>query len=300
LIILLFPFTKQEICAKASKLKIKRSNFYWTDENIQYLKYNYKTLSYSEMAKSLNKTSEAITQKAYRIGLLEPIDGKWIADDIDYLIEHYSFMDNKELSIYFKRSIQSIIDKAISLDLKKKVFNKKYNPNEFLDNVKIFANELGRTPLMSEIFNQNWGMTNASINRYFGGYRNVCKILDLDININIFGSVKPMYKSKNNDLCWSKAEMIITNFFIDNNIIYKKEVYYKDYSSDARFNNKTADWIINDNIFIEYFGMMDKEYYYIKAQNKINLCNENNIILIPLISSDLTNLNKIFEEFIPT
>lgn len=251
------------------------------------------------MALSLNKTKDAISQKAYKIGLLEPIDGKWSNEDISYLIENYPIIDNKILGAYFKRSIQSIIDKAITLNLKKKVFNKKYKPTEFLNNVNLFANKLGRTPLLTEIFGQTWSMSNASMSRYFGGYRNVCKILDLDINMNVFGSIRPMYKSKNNDYCWSKAEMLVTNFFIDNNINYKKEVYYRDYSNDSRFNNKSVDWIINNNIFIEYFGMMNKDYYYVKAQNKINLCEENNISLISLIPSDLNNLYKIFEEFIP-
>jgi len=284
---------------KASKLKIKRSGFYWTEADLQYLKSNYKKISYIEMANSLNKTPEAISQKAHRMGFLDPLDGTWLQKDIDYLIENYSYIDNKDLSEYFERSIRSIIDKAISLNLKKKVFKKKYNADDFLENVKYFANELGRTPLVSEIINQSWSMTLSSMNRYLGGYRNICKLLELDLNINVFGSVKPAYKSKNNDFCWSKAEMIITNFFIDKNIKYLKEVYYRDYSNDDRFNNKSADWMIGDNIFIEYFGMMDKDYYYTKAQNKINLCKDNNLILISLFPSDLTKLNIIFEEFIP-
>lgn len=254
------------------------------------------------MSEYLHKTPDAISQKAYKMGLLEPIEGKWSDEDITYLKDNYSYTDNKILAQYFDREVHSIIDKAVSLNLKKKVFKKKFNDNElnsFLENVKNYADELGRTPLVTEIFNQPWGMQNASLNRYFGGYRNVCKLLDLDININVFGSIKPAYKSKNNDLCWSKAEVIITNFYIDNNIDYKKEVYYRDYSNDERFNNKSADWIIGNGVFVEYFGMMDKDYYSLKTANKIKLCNENNLRLIPLYPKDLTNLNIIFEEFIP-
>ncbi len=297
-----YPFTKQQISQKAAKLKIKRANHFWTEEQILYLKSNYKKLTYLEMSKFINKPPDAISQKAYKIGLLEPIDGKWSEEDIIYLKENYPYIDNKDLAKYFNRNKHSIIDKAVSLNLKKKVFNKFKDKdiNDYLHNVKKYADELGRTPLVSEINNQDWFiMSNSSIDRYLGGYKNVCKILDLDININVFGSVKPAYKSKNNDLCWSKAEKIITDFYIEENFNYKKEVYYRDYCDDKRFNNKSADWLINDNVFVEYFGIMNKTYYYTKAEYKIELCKDNGLQLIQLYPKDLSNLNIIFEDFIP-
>lgn len=134
-----------------------------------------------------------------------------------------------------------------------------------------------------------------SLYRYIGGYREACKLAGLPININIFGSNGYSYMSKNNDLCWSKAEVVITNYFIDNNINYKREVLYSDYTTDKRVHNKNCDWVINNTIFVEYFGMMDKEYYKSKAEIKIKICNDNNIPLISLTEKNLNNLDEIFK-----
>jgi len=263
---------------------------------MEYLQENFYKKSNKELTKILDKTTSAIETKAYKMGLI--ISNKWTDEELKYLVANYSSVDNKDIIKFIDRNIDCIIMKAMELGLKKEVFNKKYNPDEFLNNLSNYAKKLGRTPLVTEDFEQEWALPNASLNRYFGGYRKVCQMLDLDINANIFGSKFPIYKSNNGDLCWSKAELYITNFFIDNSIEYKREVYYRDYAEDGRFNNKTSDWIINNNTFVEYFGMMDKDYYYKKAINKMDLCSENDLKLISLTQKHLTKLNKIFEGFI--
>jgi hypothetical protein len=275
---------------------LKRENYYWTFEQIEILKKYYYIKSKKELSKILGKSIESLTTKAYKLNII--VSNKWSNEEINFLLKNYATMTNREIQKYVHRERHCIIDKAMKLGLSKVITNKKYNPEIFLEKVKNYALLLGRTPLINEVLKQEWSLTQASISRYFGGYRNVCKLLDLDINVNIFGSKHPMYKSKNNDLCWSKAELIITNFFIDNNIKYQKEIFYKDYCKDKRFKTKTCDWVIGDSIFVEYFGMMNKDYYNKKAKNKIKLCEENNIKLIPLEEQDLNNLNIIFEDII--
>ncbi len=268
----------------------------WSKEDLEFLIENYNLISKREIANKLNKQESAVTQKAYRLRISKI--SHWSEEDINFLKENYSSMDNLILEKLLKRKRHNIVTKAIELGLSKKIFPKKYNKEQFLENVKKFSESLGRTPYASEVMEQEWGLPNASLNRYFGGYRNVCKILDLEININIFGSKVPNYYSKNGDLCWSKAELLITDFFIDNNIKYEKEIFYKNYCEDKRFNNKTADWILNNNLFVEYFGMMDKAYYKEKAQNKISLCFDNKLTLIPLLEKDIKNLDTIFQDLI--
>lgn len=294
---LLYPFTKNDIVQKASKLNLKRQNYYWTQEEIDYLKENYYIKSKKELSQILKRKSHAIVKKAYELGISK--SNKWNKEELDFLINNYATIDNKEISKILNRKIHSIIDKACELNLKKEITNKKYNPEEFLNNVFELAKSLGRTPFVSEVVKQEWSMSVMSINRYFGGYKNVCELLGLEINNNIFGSKIPTYRSLNSDLCWSKSEVIVTNFFINNNIKYIKEVPYSNLCSDDRLKNKIADWVINDNVVVEFFGMMDKDFYNSKAQNKIMLCKENNINLIYLTEKDLINLYKIFEDFIP-
>lgn len=292
---ILYPFKKDEIIHKAYKLNIKRNNYYWTIEQIEYLKLNYNNFTNKELSKKLNKTEASVGTKARKLGLLR--SQAWTEYEIEIIKEHYSNKLNFQIAKLINRKPSCIGNKARELGLKKEKFAR-YDAELFIQNLKLYAEELKRTPLVSEIIEQSWSLSAASINRAFGGYRNACKLADLEINLNCFGSKHYMYKSKNQDLCWSKAEVIITNFFIDNNIKYSREEYYRNYISDPRCNTKTCDWIISNNVFVEYFGMMDKDFYSEKANVKISICSDNNIKLISLTEKDLTKLHSVFKNFI--
>jgi hypothetical protein len=49
--------------------------------------------------------------------------------------------------------------------------------------------------------------------------------------------------------------------------------------------------------FIEYFGLKGEINYDIKTSNKIKLCAEIGLDLIPIYPDDLSNLDKIFSVF---
>lgn len=130
--------------------------------------------------------------------------------------------------------------------------------------------------------------------RKFGSYSNACKLLDLPININIFGNSVQAYTSINGDICYSSSELIITNYLYANGINYKKEVLYKDIINDERCKSKRCDWLISDNIIVEFFGMPRKKFYEIRMNEKRVICKDNNIRLIELFEKDLRKLDKIF------
>jgi hypothetical protein len=155
---------------------------------------------------------------------------------------------------------------------------------------------LERTPLGEELF-ENGLPSSATYKRYFGSYFNACKLAGLPTNSNLFG--KSIHcKSLNDDLCLSKSEKIITDFFILNNISYKKDQKYNIYMKDIRCKNKTVDWIINNNIFVEYFGLSDKPIYNKRMEEKRTICRDCNIVLIGLERKDLNKLHIIFKDFI--
>lgn len=63
----------------------------------------------------------------------------------------------------------------------------------------------------------------------------------------------------NNELCDSIPEKIITNWFISNNITYRKYPFYKEVIKEDRSRRK-FDWLITWNrkeYYVEYFGLWD-------------------------------------------
>jgi hypothetical protein len=68
--------------------------------------------------------------------------------------------------------------------------------------------------------------------------------------------------------------------------------FYKDFINDQECNTKTVDWVLNNDVFVEYFGMPDKSYYYKKMEVKRLICKRNNKRLIELFFEDLDCLDK--------
>ncbi|MDD4804541.1 MAG: hypothetical protein PHN69_05135 [Candidatus Pacebacteria bacterium] len=209
----------------------------------------------------------------------------------------YNKYTNNELSEKFfpdrtPRAIRTMANKnGLIKNINKN--NKWYNKNNMIIQLKNLAQKLNRTPKSYEL--TLYGLpSEASYRRYFGSYKDVCVLADLDINIYLFGEKRKINKSINGDICFSEAEVVITDYFILNDIPYKKEEYYKNYIDDDRCNTKKCDWVIYNNIFVEYFGLPDKPYYYKKMEVKKSICKDNGIILIGLQQKDLQTLNAIF------
>jgi len=300
LIDLLKPFTKNQITDKASCLKIKRLLHFWTDEEVNILKDNFNNISMKELIKLIpNKTKSAIGSKAIKLNLT--IDKSWTDEEINLLKSIYSITKKKELlELLPNRSADTITVMANSLGLKKDYNNtNKDKIKKFLiDKLKEFAKELGRTPMQLEIKDNKDMPGHVTYNRYFGSYSNACIIANLVPNMCLFGKNKNVLLSKNNDICLSISELIITNYFIDNNIYYERNVLYRDLINDKRCKGKITDWILKDNIIVEFFGMPNKDYYRVKMEEKISICKDNNIKLIEIYPNDINKLDEIFKDYI--
>lgn len=295
LVNLLKPFTKDEITHKASKLNIHRENFYWTEEEINILKDNYNKIPPHKLSILFpNRTYDSIVSKACKLKLS---DYRWNEEEINLLKEKYAYMDNKDLIKLFPgRKIHQLMDMAYKFNIHKDYssdyFKQKHEDNkiELLNKLKEFANELGRTPLGQEITDNQDMPGIVTYIRYFGGYREACIEAGLEPNPNaIFGKTQQILLSKNNDICLSIAEVLITDYFIDNNVNYIKEFLYRDLIDDNRCGLKRMDWLINNSIIVEFFGMPEKDFYKVKMEEKIKICNDNEVILIDLYPEDLRN-----------
>ena len=283
---------KQCIMDKACYLGIHMDNYKWTQQDEQYLIDNYNKLTVSEIAKYLNRTESAIMTKAYKLDVTNP--NIWTNEEVELLKELYPIHSNKYLSenIFKGKQPATIRAKALSLGLhksKEKGLKKYYDKDLILQQLKDVAKEIGRTPLYSELC--SLGLPSSkTFERLFGSYRTACLDADLDINCDVYGNAK-IYKASDNTICLSYAELIITEYLINHNLSYQKELYYKDFINDKRCRTKRFDWKVKD-YFIEYFGMMNREDYRMSAEDKIKICQENNIKLIELYPKDLPHLDR--------
>jgi len=285
------------ILHKASELKVIRRNIFTQDE-IDFIVDNYKTMRYRDIAKILKRDESTVACKINNIGLVKT--SKWTNKEIELLKESYPNYTNKYLSekIFPDRAIYSIRTKANKMGIHKSILTgrKRYDQETLIEDLIALSEKLNRTPMLEDLV-KNGLASGKTYERYFDGYRNACRIAGLKINSNLWGR-SIICESISGDICFSKSEKIITDFFIENNIRYEKEVRYDDILEDNRCGERIVDWILPNNIFVEYFGMPEKPLYKEKMNEKIKLCKENNIILIEVYRKDLKKLHKVFVQFL--
>lgn len=162
------------------------------------------------------------------------------------------------------------------------------------DLLKLYR-ELGRIPTQRDVDDCDWMASSSIYKKYFNSYENalkICGFTNREINSKII-------TTKKGTKCYSlyeyKLALILEKYYPD----FKKEIYYKDiinnFSKDYRFDFSI---IHNDvNYYIEIFGIEGNENYYLKMEDKIKICNENNINLITFYPNELwsTTQNDLYK-----
>ncbi len=274
---------KKQILEKASSLGITKSNHYWSKQDLDILTDAYdKKLSVEKIQEMLdyNFSVSAIQSKASKCNL--STRHTWEQWELDYLTEKYPNVPTKEIFDHLShRTPDTIKNKAGSMGLScftnwtakdDKFIKNNYKDlsdiemAEILDrthrSVKWRRNLLG----FERDYNDGWGDGQTAID---GTY------------------------------CLSTGELKITNFLVNNNISYEKEVPYNQIIQDD-MTNRRFDWAIrdchNNLVMVEFFGMITQkkklsktlENYKEKTIKKIEDCKNNNIILIDVYETDLT------------
>lgn len=268
---------------KASELKIKRLN-YFTIEDLQFIKNNYMSMSSRKIAKTLGRHRGNIEQKAREMGFVK--QEKWTNEDIDLLKDNFGKFTVDEISknVLFNRTSSSIYHMIQTLDLQEKT--ERYinvSNDELIEKMKNICETLGRTIMNRELTYFGLPSPKLFVDR-FGSYSNFCKICDLIPNTGFVKAMKLI--DKNGQKCLSNAEKIISDFLFDNNFNYKKEFPYNKII-DSCITRMRCDWFLNSKIVVEYFGMERHKKYKEKMNRKIKLCQDNNIILIPIYDRDI-------------
>lgn len=92
----------------------------WTEEEITYLKENYATEDLEELAEHLNKSMNAVYQRANKLKLKRSKDSTvWPESDVAYLKEHFPTTDNEVIAEALSKSVSAIRNEAWALKLRK-------------------------------------------------------------------------------------------------------------------------------------------------------------------------------------
>lgn len=116
--------------------------------------------------------------------------------------------------------------------------------------------KLKRIPYHNDMNNKDNIASAPTYISHFGSIENVCKLLNIDYNKYYKGGgAGKICFDKNGGMCKSLEECNITNFYIDNELIYEKQPKYSELIKGSR---KLFDWklfVNNQWYYIEYAGM---------------------------------------------
>lgn len=285
---------------KRNGIKPISSKRWWTKDEESFLIGNYVCSSPEELSSKLKKKWKTIQKKARTLGLYRTrADGSFrnfprplSKTEELFILNNYEGMSSGDMA----KKIQRDGNLVISFCRKNNLLSKRSrrNPSKFsdkqlLDSIIEKEKILGRTPLIEEMQKDRTLPSTDTYFDRFGSFTNACKLAGVVPNNGSFGKI---CFSKNGDVCFSIQEQIITNFLIDNNVVYEKEKLYQKIVKTKR--KYRMDWFVDNSIVVEYFGL-DSEVYNNKTKIKISLCQENDIPMISIFPKEINNLNKIFK-----
>lgn len=281
-----------------------QNNYWWTPEETSFLLENFEKGDNDFLCDFLGRNWKAIRKKARCMGLKRhtnagiPRKSPYLLSDDDkkYILENYTFLLSSEMAKNINRHVSVVL--RFCDQNKLEVLRSRKNLKDFSDDflLKVLVdkyNDLGRCPASADIqLDKEMPSVDIYYDR-FGSFSFACELAGLIPNHGNYGTV---CYSKAGDMCYSIAEQIITNYFIDNGIEYIKEYEYSNIIPNL--NLKIAmDWYIK-NIVVEYFGMTKNEEYDQKTKMKQRICKENNVEIISIFPNDLKFLDKIFNSFL--
>lgn len=174
------------------------------------------------------------------------------------------------------------------------VVGKNMSKEEAISALIQLAKELGRTPMQEDLIKYDYVPSSCHYCKLFGSFKNALKEAGLEVN--------KIYYSKLGTRCNSSYEVKIANALEKHNIPYQKEIRY-DKVIDNFDKRYRFDFVFDINgtaMYVEYFGITGVDSYYDKTNEKIQICKDNNINLIPLFKEDLFSktYDQIYQMFV--
>jgi len=161
---------------------------------------------------------------------------------------------------------------------------------EMIDDLIKLSELINDTPTSQDIDCCEFTCCSTHYFNKFGTLENVLKLAGFPDD-----KIRKNYILTNNGTkCYSKYEYRFATVIENNNIIFDKEIYYKDIINGLD-NRYKIDFIItyyNKKFCIEIFGIENNKNYDIKTKNIINICKENNIPLICFYPKDFWSISN--------
>lgn len=93
---------------------------YWMEEEIEFLKENYTSMTNRELSKKLNRSAKAVGSKANSIGCEHKKPRvKWTKEEEKIIEQHYKHLTDKELGKILNRSHRSVRHRRVKMGLSK-------------------------------------------------------------------------------------------------------------------------------------------------------------------------------------
>ena len=152
---------------------------------------------------------------------------------------------------------------------------------ELIEKLQWLGNVLGSRPVESDLKLYKRMPSDKAYFKEFGSFRKA---------LNEAGFEKQkIYETKNGTKCRSTYELKLAQVLESYNISFENEVLYKDVIPNFKRKYR-FDFVVelnNRKYYIELFGIEGNELYEKRKQEKIQICEENNIPLIQLYQSDI-------------
>lgn len=152
---------------------------------------------------------------------------------------------------------------------------------ELIEKLQWLGDVLDRRPLESDLKLYKRMPSGNAYFKEFGSFRKA---------LNEAGFEKQkIYETKNGTKCRSTYELKLAQVLESYNISFENEVLYKDVIPNFKRKYR-FDFVVelnNRKYYIELFGIEGNELYEKRKQEKIQICEENNIPLIQLYQSDI-------------
>ena len=110
--------TVHAVRSRAMSMGLKKGK-QWSKEEMEWLRENYNTLSYDEMAQKLNTTFSTVRNMCKKLGLKKDPQSVWTKELEEYLRDHYEAMDTKVIADTVGVTPACVNAKARSLGLTK-------------------------------------------------------------------------------------------------------------------------------------------------------------------------------------
>ena len=80
----------------------------YTEDEIQYIKNNFVSMTIKQIANNLNKKESSVYNIVRKLGLVKQEHNKWTDEEIAFLKDNYICMTSKEISNYINHSVDAI------------------------------------------------------------------------------------------------------------------------------------------------------------------------------------------------